>query len=244
MAYELTIGGILFVALGIYLGINLYHPPSCFDLKRNQGEVGVDCGGPCDVLCTSQTQELSTLWARPFEVSPGWWSALAYVENPNFDAQAQDVPYKFQLYDKSGVLIVERTGTTFLGGDAVVPVFIGRLDVGTREPYRVTFSWLARPQWHRLGTAYSVETTEQHVTSLTPHPEIQAVVQNTEPVRLTNIEVVAIVYDDMGNAIASSETYIDVLAPRERRTITFSWPRPFGATVGRVELLPRVPPGE
>jgi hypothetical protein len=243
--YQLTIGGILLVAFTLYFAVKLYRPPTCFDHKQNQDEVGVDCGGGiCSLLCTSQTQELRTLWSRPYEVSPGWWSALAYVENPNFNAQARSVPYKFELYDKGGVLLVEKQGMTDIAGDPIVPVFVGRLDVGTREPYRVTFSWLEEPVWHRLGSAYQVEITEQELVSREPHPEIRATVQNTEPVPLEDIEVVVIVYDDEQNAIATSQTYIDRLAPRGKRNITFSWPQPFGANVGRIELLPRIPPAQ
>jgi hypothetical protein len=238
---KLSIWTIVIVTLGTYLGVRLYRPPSCFDQKKNQNEVGVDCGGVCSILCTTQVQDMNTLWARTFEVSHGMWSALAYVENPNFTAYAQNVPYRFTLYDKDGATILERTNTTFISGEPALPIFEGRLNVGDRIPYRVTFEWLGKPVWYRLDTKHTVTLQEQKVTPSGTGVDVTATMVNKEAFLMQNIEVTAIVYDTNQNAIAASETFVDLIKPREQRQLVFSWPKPFPVAIGRVELVPRIP---
>jgi len=238
---HLLVGGIVLVALVVYIYVNLRQPSSCFDHKRNQDEIGIDCGGTCSLLCRSQTGELNTLWVQTFEVSQGIWSALAYIENPNFNAYATDIPYRFTLYDRNGIAILKREGSTYILGEPVIPIFVGQIAVGSRTPYRATFEWLHDPVWQKLVSRYQVAFEEQQIQGDAGRPEVTVVIKNTEPTELRDIEVVAIVYDKDQNAIAVSQTYVDILQPREKRLLTFSWPHPFTATPVRVELLPRIP---
>ncbi len=46
-------------------------------------------------------------------------------------------------------------------------------------------------------------------------------------------------FDAMGTAIAASQTVIPELGPRGNTDVVFTWNAPFGASVGRVEILPR-----
>jgi hypothetical protein len=227
--------------VSIYFGIKLYKPPTCFDNKRNQGEVGVDCGGVCALLCVSQTQELTVSWAQPFQVSRGWWSVFAYVENPNFSAYAEDVPFRFRVYDSDGGLITERVGKTYITSDPVVPVFVGRIDTGASIPYRVAFEWLERPAWRVYTELYQVSFEEQRFVPATLGQDLQVIAHNQEPFPIRDLRVVAVVYDGDDNAIAVSETYADIIPPRSRRTLTFSWPETLSAQPGRIQFLPRIP---
>ena len=90
------ISAVGFIALAVYITVNMYTPPSCYDRKMNQDERGVDCGGSCALLCPFQVEPPQLLWARAFEVSPGTWAALAYLDNPNFNAQAPYAPFRFK----------------------------------------------------------------------------------------------------------------------------------------------------
>jgi len=242
--YSLTIGGIIFLIVAGYVAVRTYEPPSCTDGLQNQDEAGVDCGGSCVDVCASQVEELHVAWAQLFEVSPGWWSALAYVENPNVGMRAERIPYRFTVYDRAGAYVLEQRGFTFINNEPIVPVFIGRLNAGSRDPHRVTFEWLDSPRWKKSGAAPLVVIEEQSLHVSETVQNLEAVVRNTEPRALHATEVVAIVYDGRENAMATSKTIIDTIAPRAKQHITFSWPRPFEAAVGRVELLPRVPTQE
>jgi hypothetical protein len=237
-----TVGVIVFLAA--YLGISLYHPPTCFDSKQNQNEVGPDCGGVCSVLCASQTQDLHTVWTHPFRVSEGWYSALAYVENSNFTGVARDVPYRFQFYDKAGAMIAEKTGYTYVTRDPIAPIFIGRVDTGTHDVYRATFEWLERPVWIHDERIYQVSFEEQRLIPTQTGQNLVVIAHNEGSISLANVRVVVVVYGKEGNAIGASESYIDLLLPQSKRSITFSWPERFSETPARIEMIPRVPAQE
>lgn len=227
--------------LTVYFAIKLYEPPSCVDNKLNQDETGVDCGGTCDRYCPREVQATRSAWVRAFEVSEGWWSAVAYVENPNFDKQARYAPYRFAVYDKSGVLLLERKGVTFAHREPLLPVFEGRLKIDMGVPFRTTFEWLQELDWYKAPRAYEVTTEEQNLKKVGLGHDLEVTIYNRSPEPLRNIEVVAILYDTDENAVAASETLIDLLSARSKKKITFSWPRPFTGEIGRIEIVPRVP---
>ncbi len=239
--YGLGISLVGALLVGGYVAISTYRPPSCTDGVRNQDEAGVDCGGVCTYLCASQTEPLRVVWTRLFEVAPGWWSAMAYVENPNAHAVATRVPYRFRLFEQEGVSVREEVGTTFIRGEPLVPIFVGRINVGSRVPYRVTFDFPEDPFWQYTDAAYQVTVLEQTITTSPTQQVVAATLRNDEPRDLERIVVNAIVFDDAQNAIAASETYVDRLPARGKRGIRFTWPNPFSESPKRVEVVPRVP---
>lgn len=233
--------GILFIALVVYLSIKLYTPPTCFDGKRNQEELGKDCGGSCRLLCPFQTNDLTVDWTRVLEVSPGLWTAVAYLQNTNYDTYAYEAPYRFTLYDTTGRSITEREGTTFVGGEPAMAIIESRIEVGDAQPYRASFEWLAQPSFYTEERVRGVGIAEHQVRDLNVGVEVFAVIRNEQPVEVKNLEVQLIVYDASQNAIAASETYVDYIAPRSMHNVSFTWPTKFPSQPSRLEFIPRIP---
>ena len=133
------LGGLLAVVavfVGSFLWWALDKPPTCSDRTQNQNELGVDCGGVCDLRCASETRRLLTKWVMPLEVSEGFWSVVAYIENPNLNSYADPISYRFKLYDENNALVAERSGNTFIHGDPVVPIFEGGMDTKGKRAVR------------------------------------------------------------------------------------------------------------
>ncbi len=237
----LTFSFICLVCLGLYVNLSLYTPASCFDGKLNQDEYGVDCGGVCAKMCTSQVSPLITVWTRSYEVSDGLWSSFAYVENPNSRAYATEARYRFRLYDRSNTLIGEKEDTTFITNEMLVPVYANRIDTGGRVPYRTEFEWVEQPVWYQLRETYSVALEEQKIVNLATKPELTAVLVNKDPFPVEDVEVYAIVYDVNKNAVGVSKTYVDRVSARGKRNVFFVWNEPFSATPERWEVMARVP---
>ncbi|MCR4310974.1 MAG: hypothetical protein NUV54_00150, partial [Candidatus Taylorbacteria bacterium] len=74
-------GAILFFlfALALPTLFLTYKAPSCVDGVQNQEELGIDCGGPCSVLCKAEALDVIVRWQRAFRVKEGVYNALAYV---------------------------------------------------------------------------------------------------------------------------------------------------------------------
>jgi hypothetical protein len=232
---------VVFVVFAIYILVGLYEPPSCSDGVQNQQELGIDCEGPCELLCPQTVAPLKVRWARSLEVSSNMWSAIAYVENPNIEGYVRDLQYVFTFYDRSGELLLERRGTTFATHEQILPIFEGRIDTGDTSPYRTVLQFVGGTPWVRVPSVYDVEVVEETLRNTQTKPTLTAQLINQEPRILNDVMVVAIVYDIDGNAIAASETYVETLPARGKRKITFSWPQRFAGVAERIEIIPRVP---
>jgi len=218
---------------------SLHKKPTCFDGKQNQGETAIDKGGPCINLDGRSLQEYSVLWARAFPIRDGFYNAVAYVENPNARAGMYSIRYEFKLYDDKNILIAQRFGSTPLFPGGVFPVFESRIDAGNRVPARTTFSFVTQGVWKKMKNATrGIEIYNQRTSDVTSAPRVDAVIKNNNLTSLSNIILVAVLFDDKDNAIATSRTLIENLNPGEDKTIAFTWPRPFKQKVARIDIIP------
>ncbi len=222
----------------------VYRAPSCFDGIQNQGEAGIDCGGPCARLCPAQTLPPLVLWQRAFEVAPGVYNAVASVENPNFNSAVTAAPYVFRLYDADNTLIVERTGTTYIPPRKTFYVFEGVVLTGNRIPIRTTFEFVDPLVWHAAPPEnLSLQISGQEVSDASSSPKLTAIIKNGGVGAVRNIQVVAVVSDGSDNAFAASKTAIDMLGGGASLPLTFTWREPWGSSTPAtidfgIEVLP------
>jgi len=236
-----TISAIILIILVWFFISHFYKTPTCFDGKQNQDEQGIDCGGVCTLLCRSQYVPLTVLWSRFSKVSDGVYNVLAYIENPNINAGANNLNYTFKLYDKNGILLKQRFGQTFAPANKIMAVFEPELLTGNQMPSRVEFSFTSNAVWVRQDSAETNLSVSQAVMSREDTaPRLSFVLTNKTVKLINKIEAVGIVYNAGGNTIAFSRTIIDSLADREARTVNFNWPLPFGQASARTEIVLKV----
>ncbi len=239
------LGGVLVVvalcASGFLWWI-LDQPPTCTDGKQNQNELGVDCGGICGLRCASETRRLLTKWVMPLEVSEGFWSVVAYVENPNLHSYVDTISYRFKLYDENNALVVERDGSTFIHGDPVVPIFEGGIDTQGKRVARAFVEFANEPVWYTQRIPIDLDIEQQSLAEESVRPRLTARVVNREFFEVRDTEVSALIFDTDDNIMAASETVVTRILSRGNAQVTFTWPRPFPRPVGRVEIVPRTPP--
>ena len=98
-------GGIYLAVFGLIvwglLSVFIVKEPTCFDLKQNQGETGVDCGGLCESCELKNIIPLSIKGrVQIFELENGVISLLGRVFNSNKNHDGE-FSYRFILYDRS-----------------------------------------------------------------------------------------------------------------------------------------------
>lgn len=217
----------------------VYRPPTCTDGKMNQAEQGVDCGGPCTNLCQEKELEPIVLWQRSFEVGPGAYNVIAYVQNPNVNSAAIQVPYIFRLYNSEQVLISERTGKVNLPPNKSFPVFEANVPSGKQIPSRISFEFRTKPYWVRQQSVFpDVRINKVLLSREQASPLLSAEIENKELVSYDRVPVVAILYDLQGNAVAASRTIIDSLDGQSVQPVVFTWPKPFGTNISEKEIVP------
>ena len=135
---------IIGAAVGFWLKIAA---PSCTDGKQNQGEKGVDCGGPCAKECLGEIKDLAVLWSKPLKVSGSNYDAVALAENRNLFLSAKSVRYQFKFYDDRNILIASREGEIFVNPGQKFALFENSIDVGAREPAKVFLEFQKNINW-------------------------------------------------------------------------------------------------
>ena len=219
--------------------------PTCTDGNQNGKELGVDCGGTCANLCSSQVRPVSILWHRIFEVTPGVYDVVGYIENQNADSGVPKLLYRFKLYDEKNVLVAERDGKTYLGPNQTSAIFEGQVRTGERVPKRVFLEFEEGYNWVKIDSraskiSFSVE--DKNLTDVSTAPNLSASVKNNSLFDLKNVEVVAILRDADDNAIAVSKTVIEDMPKQSSGTVFFTWLKPFPLVPSRIEIVPRVDP--
>jgi hypothetical protein len=243
----IVIGFFAIVAFGIYYHISSNVVMTCFDHKQDQGEYGVDCGGPCTNYCSYQLSDPVIEWVRVFPVTPGIVNAVAYIEHDYPTAGAPSVGYDFKLYDANNTLLADRAGTTFLGPAGTSAIVETRIPIGSGAVSIARFSFDDPIAWEKIPINYSqiIINTDNNTTSSfndgQPGTRLTAVLQNQSRFSFTNMEAVAIYYDKDGNAITASKVLVPSFAALASRTVYFTWP--YAVTgVDHTEIIPRFDP--
>ena len=230
---------VFFIALSVF-----NKPASCSDGIQNQGETGIDCGGPCAKLCraayTNPTVEW-TSWAKV--TSSGTYNLLAYAENPNIGVGASGVPYEFKIYDKNNVLLSDTKGTASIPANNNFVIFVPNINIFDKIPARVSFQFTGGFNWQKVsGLEQGITVVSKTLVNENTAPKILATLQNNTLGPINNIQSVAIVSDQNGNAIAFSKTVTDSIAPGATADIIFTWPEPFSSQEYAIDIISQVLP--
>lgn len=211
-------------------------PPSCSDGKRNQDEVGVDCGGSCSKVCAAEIVPLKILWSRLFDLGPGKYDAAALVKNPNLKHAAGKINYIFRFWDENNLLINSQSGTAYANPKEDLVIFASRVDVGKKVPARVSFELVGTPVWEKIGQTPPELTFSNKRFANEPFPHLVATIRNDSIISINGVDVYAILSDSNQNALAVSSTYIDELPASESREVSFTWPSPFKDGISFIDL--------
>lgn len=203
-----------------------YTTPTCFDRIENGDESGVDCGGSCSLVCSVEAlAPVVRSDPRFFEVYPGVYSVVVFVENHNINSSAYDVPYKFTFYDGGGAVVYEREGRTSLPKNKSVAVFEGNINIKGKKPERVIFELAKDIAWQKdLAEPLDLKVTHSSLLNVETQPKIDAVVQNNSLERVRNLEIVATIFDGRDNIVAASRTFINSLDKGAKTDVFFTWP--------------------
>jgi Mg-chelatase subunit ChlD len=222
---------LLFVCAIVY-AVFFYTPASCFDGTQNGGERGVDCGGACERVCRNDIEDPVVKWARAFRVSPGVYNAAAHVENRNLGVGAEDIAYRFTLYDDRGDVITTVEDTTTLPPGNVYAIFEDRIPTGDRIPIKTTLEFVVDTPWTKMEQGkeqFYVQSKE--LKSADFKPRLDASILNRSLDDARDVEAIATIFDARGSPLTASRTIVPLFKAQEERRVTFTWPEPIAKTV-------------
>jgi Mg-chelatase subunit ChlD len=230
-------GGLVLVMTGVATLAFLkfwYAEPTCSDSLQNGDETGVDCGGSCQLVCSSvASKPVLRFDPRLFKIASSTYSALAFVDNYNTDSTAV-LPYKFQVFNEKGGLIYEREGATLLPKKQTIAVFEGNIVIEDEVPKKIFFEMAPNLSWQKdLLSPPELAITHSPLLREATSPRVEASISNKSLEDLKNLELISVVFDGKDNPIAASRTFVERLKKGEKTNVFFTWPRPFdlGETV-------------
>ena len=209
-----------------------YKAPTCFDIKQNGEETGVDCGGGCALMCAIDVKPPRAVWAKVFPINSNYDIGV-YVENVNVNAGIRNAHYTIRVFDDTGKVLLEKKGATELAPASTLLLFeTGVTFSGTPARVEISFDSEDLANWKKATTAPSpVVTKNQSLKNVDTKPRFDAVLVNTDPVNdVEKLSLGAIVYDSFRHPVAVSKTYVDRISKGGEHNIFFTWPSALGSS--------------
>jgi hypothetical protein len=238
--FYLAILGI--VVTGIYF-LFLKPAPSCFDRIQNEGEQGVDCGGPCGKICLpSSIQPISVLGTVDvFSPLPDHVAILAQLENANIDLAASSFNYVVTLYGADGSTPVATfNGTSYAYAAetkyVVLPnEFMSATDTVSRADLAVSnIQWVPATE---MGSEPQLAFTNI-LDTISPSGlvTVSGNITDRDVSAFHNIIVVAIFNNAAGVPVGASQTELDSIAPNATQIFSVSYPASSTVDVSATQL--------
>ncbi|MBI1974643.1 MAG: hypothetical protein HYS51_02245 [Candidatus Zambryskibacteria bacterium] len=238
------IGFIILVAIPAYL--IFYKPPTCFDNKKNKDETGIDCGGSCQLLCTAESLPLIIKGdPQVLKVKEGVYEVAALVENPNSNAEIYRAKYFIRLYGAQSIAPIKIIESETFVPRGTFAIFEGPFTTPDgRIPLRATIEWQESSlQWKKSNKVVpKLKVSDKVLSKEDSNPRMEAHVENVSLDIISNIDIIALLYNDKGTIFAASKTFIDNLKPGESAPIIFRWPEPFSEKAINIEIITRILP--
>lgn len=238
-AYGLAVAFCAAAAVSLPAFYFFYTPATCDDGKQNQGEQGIDCGGPCRKLCPSSFIAPTVSWTGVEQVSPGLYNVAAYVINPNPSAGASHIPYHVILFDAKGSSINDYYDTVSLQPHRNTLAFRPSFSTGARVPTRALFEFVGSPEWQIEGDPLAaLQIVDKRYSEDQTGASLAVTLKNASPLPVDRVTVYAILYDADGNRLGFSKTIVDEVPANGTAIAPFTWPTGFEGKVISIEILP------
>ena len=238
--YLIIAGG---VVAGIYFSF-LYHPASCFDNIQNQGEAGIDCGGPCAKVCVPQSVGISKNGGISlFNIFPERsslpirYTALAQVLNTNSGFASPDFGFRFDFYGASSTLIKSVSGHSFIYGGEVKYLIAPNEEL--QAPVDHVALVIEGPTWvsaDELGLKPKLTARLTGTVDASTTVTVNGELVNGDVSAFSNILVVAIFKDGTNTPIGATQTIVDQIGPNTTQPFSVVYPVRPGLDPSRTEL--------
>lgn len=231
-----------FIFVGLYL-LFLKPGPSCSDGIKNQGEAGVDCGGPCAKICfPADFEELQVVQEKFFRLPAGRVSFFAEIKNSNPDLAAKNFKYAFELSNDQGQLLDSESGDAFVYANDTSYLLIPNLAVAQASAYKLKVE-VSGVEWTpKESLPKPLLTFKDTEISLVGNEIIaRGLLVNQSFKPLIEVRILAIFYGRFGKPIGASETILNNLLPDQSQTFVVNHP-PLSEVDSAATRLIAIPP--
>jgi len=218
--------GILFF---VFYFLFLKPTASCFDNIQNQDELGVDCGGICDLSCEQKNaQPLEVSYVRKVKDGDNKVILLAEIKNPNFEFGASSFEYSFDITDISGEKIKSISGQSFIyPGETKYLSEIIDFDKNyfSQDISLAQYIWKSKDEFKKPNIQVRENKTEINSKDSIYPLVVSGVIKNIDIISASKVIISAFIYDNMGTMIGISKTELENLNPTDEKNFTIVFPK-------------------
>jgi hypothetical protein len=233
---RLIYGGIALILVSLFSVLIFYKvfykAPSCTDGNKNGDEKGIDCGGSCKNLCSTDTLNPIVLWSKIFNISGDVYTAVAYVENPNINSKNPAVKYEFKIYDESNKVLAVKEGVTSIPKGKKFAIFESGLVFKGMKPKSADLEFTEYSAWQKdTNPEPKIDLKYGALTSTSTVPRVTGTITNNSTENIPALELAVFILDGNENVVAASRSFVDNLNRKSAQDFVFTWPKPFNLGV-------------
>jgi len=237
-----TLVGVFLAVVVTILFFALKPAATCFDKKRNQGETGIDCGGPCGACAEVFNPDAFIVREASFVPGSGLneYDVFAKVYNPNGTIGAASIGYDLILKNASGVEVGRASGTdSLLPQETKTLLAVGVATTGVPATAEVSFrdaTWQRFSGYQERPPLILYRTRYDKISSGPYFGEAFGTLRNDSSFDFRTVTVKVILRDASGKAVALNQTDVNTLLSGDNRDFTLIWPRAFQGEVATVDM--------
>lgn len=233
---RLLYGGTAVVIMALFTGLFFYklfyRAPTCSDGFKNGDETGIDCGGSCRNICTSDSLKPVVLWTKIFNISGDVYTAVSLADNPNINSKNLGAKYRFNIYDENNKLILSKEGVTTIPKGKKFSIFENGIVIKNSKPKTAEIEFLSFSPWVK-DTTQAPEITIKYspLVGTSSVPKINGTISNDSLQNIPEVELSVFVLDGNENVVAASRSFVENLGKKSQQDFVFTWPKPFNLGV-------------
>lgn len=233
------------VVLGIALYFVIIPEPTCLDGKRNQGEKGIDCGGPC-FPCPEQPnlENLSVVSIEWVYDRDDKYDAAVKIKNPNNLYGANKFDLKITFFSESGQQLKEQKLNSFiLPGEEKYVLSQG---VALNEAPADVKVEIASETWEKFDDYQKpdliINSKRFDILSggSSDYAKAWGTLINNSRYDFETITIKVVLRDDRGKLLAENSHIMNTVRAKEQRDFFANFPHQFAGSVANVEVEPEV----
>jgi hypothetical protein len=210
---------IVFLAFGSFLFFReqLLINPTCNDGLQNGGETGVDCGGECSLICSSDRVPVETMWATTFLNDDGTYDVGIFLRNKNSGSSPKSLALSIALKGDADEILYENKIQTAVPLATEFPVVIQR--VSLKQTPRKVLVAKEEGNSYLLTNKLAAPVTTEASFDRSSKKSVYVTVRNISKKDLFRFPVKVVLYDEKREPIGVSESYVDILLKGETKNI-------------------------
>lgn len=213
--------------------------PSCFDGFQNQGEEGIDCGGPCLPCEMAALKNIEVLWTEVIKTKDNFYDVGAQIKNPNQNYGAGELPYSFKFYDVNNNFITEQQGLTYILPNQTKYLIETKIE-STYQIVKTELSF-GQIQWQKLRDyqppQLMIRQKEYHLLEKQPgFSQASGIVVNKSNFDFERVDIDCLLFNSVHQLLGLNTTEIWTLLAGQERHFVATWFEPIGGQAVSVEM--------